>query len=279
MKLIFNKIFLEHNTGMHPENKERLKFFYDTLQTEIENGEKYLHLVHTKEYIELVKKASEKELPLDPDTATSKKSYEVACSAVGASIMAADNALKGIVSFALVRPPGHHALADLAMGFCIFNNIAIAAKYLAGKGNRVFIIDFDLHHGNGTEEIVLGEKNILYFSTHQSPGYPGTGLISKNNCVNVPLPFGANDDTYIKVLNQKLIPALNSFKPDIVALSAGFDSYYKDFCYMNPGAGFRLTEKSFLKLKEIIQQYPHFFVLEGGYNPESIKDGVDVFNN
>ena len=271
MKLIYNKIFLQHDID-HPENKNRLYYFKNLIDTKIENGERYLELVHSPSYINFVKEACKREAPLDPDTMICKRSYEVACYAVGAAILAAKEN-----GFALVRPPGHHASHDKAGGFCIFNNIAIATKFLLKKGKRVFILDFDLHHGNGTQEIFLGEKNVLYFSLHQSPLYPGTGLESEKNCINIPLPFGTEDAEYVNELERKLIPTLRKFKPDIVGVSAGFDGYYKDFCYMNPSAGFKLTKKSYEKIKEILKPYKTFFVLEGGYNPESIREGVKVF--
>ena len=272
MRLIFNKIFLEHDTGDHPENKDRLRNFFSLQDIEVPNGEKYLKLAHTEEHIKYVKKMSSLGLPLDLDTSTCTKSYEIACYAVGATIMASN-----IGGFAIVRPPGHHATHNKSMGFCLFNNIAIAVKYLVNKGLKVFIIDFDIHHGNGTQDIILGDNNIMYFSTHQSPAYPGSGLESKANCINVPLMYGTTDKDYIKVLEDKLVPSLTKFNPDIVALSAGFDAYIKDFNYMNPGLGFKLTTKSYEKIKEIIKPYKTFGALEGGYNPDSIKEGIDVF--
>lgn len=272
MKLIYNKIFLQHNLASHPENADRLQFFKNLPDSRIPNGEEFLELVHTREYIEKVKEASIKEEPLDMDTYTCSKSYEVACYAVGAAIKAAEEG-----AFALCRPPGHHASSNRAGGFCLFNNIAVAAKKLLQEGKRVFIIDFDLHQGNGSQEIFFGENNIIYFSTHQSNCYPGTGLRSDVNCINVPLPYGTKDGQYIKELESELIPAIKEFSPDIVAISAGFDCYYKDKDSLGFGLGFELTKKSFEKIKEIIKPFKHFFVLEGGYKPESIKEGVRFF--
>lgn len=272
MGLIYNKIFLEHETGLHPENKERLKHFKHLPDSRIGYDEKVLELVHAKEHIETVKKACEKQIPLDFDTVTCRKSFEVAVYAANAAIKASSEKH----AFALVRPPGHHAGRNYSTGFCLFNNLAIACQHQLNQGKRIAVIDWDLHHGNGTQDIFLGKKNILFVSLHQSPCYPGTGLTSGKNCFNYPLPFACNDKTYINALNEaeKLI---QEFNPDLVACSAGFDSYYLDFEMLGPGNGFKLTKKSLERIKSILKPFKHFFVLEGGYNPKSIKEGVEVF--
>lgn len=271
MKLIYNKIFLEHDI-VHPENKQRLSRFTELKDTGVENGEKYLELVHTRSLIETVKEASKTGMSLDGDTLTCRRTYEVACYAAGAAVKAAAEG-----AFALVRPPGHHASSDRSAGFCVFNNIAIAAKYLLNKNKKVFILDFDLHHGNGTQDILMGEENLVYLSLHQSPQYPGTGLRDEGNCKNITFGFGAADDEYIRALEEKLVPALEEFNPDIVGVSAGFDGYYKDLGYMNPTAGFKLTKLSYKRIRDILKPYKSFYLLEGGYNPESIYEGVSVF--
>ncbi len=272
MHLIYNKIFLEHRTRNHPENPERLVYFQGHPETEIMNGERFLKLVHTNKYIERVKEASSMREDLEQETQTSKRSYEVACYAVGATLMAAQQN-----GFALVRPPGHHASANSASGFCIFNNMAIVAKYLAYQGKKVFIFDFDLHHGDGTESLVMGDKSIVYFSTHQSDHYPGTGKHPKKNCFNFPLKKGTDDEAYIDLLYKELMPRIEDFKPDIIGLSAGFDAYIKDFGYLDSRGGMKLTTASYEEIRKIIKPYAHFAVLEGGYNPESVRDGVKVF--
>lgn len=273
MKLLYNSKFLLHNFEGHLENKKRLGFFSNSPETRVVSGEQYLELCHSKEYIDLVKRVSNAGWGfLDSDTFITKESFETACYAVGASVKAAEEK-----SFALLRPPGHHACFDSGMGFCLFNNMAIAAKYLAKKGKRVFVIDFDLHHGNGTQELLAKEENCHYFSLHQFPAFPGTGRNSEKNCTNITLPYRIVDTTYIRQLENKLLPEIKKFQPDVIGLSAGFDSYYKDLDLLQKGAGFNLTKRSYLKIKEIISAYDCFAVLEGGYNPESIKDGVSIF--
>lgn len=297
MKLLYNSKFLGHSCrqGFHPEGPERLKFFQGEKESRlVGNGEDFLELAHSKAYVKLVKEYCKKQLYLNEDTYTCNDTFETACYAVSASIQAAKNP----GTFALVRPPGHHAGIAKGEGFCIFNNMAIAVKHLLSKEKRVFVFDFDLHHGNGTQEILQGEKDAFYFSTHQQDIYPGTGLKSEKNFINVPLRAGCRDVEFIGVLERKLMPAIEKFNPDIIGLSAGFDVYYKDFnaqgylyskeknteskeeFYGKPdekSLGFSLTKRSFKKIKELLSSYKTFAVLEGGYNPESVWEGVNEF--
>lgn len=255
MRFIYNKIFLEHKSNDHPESPERLLAFDNLEESEIENGEKYLNLIYDNDYIELIKKASEKENWLDADTYTNKKSYEVACYAVGAAIKAAKQN-----DFALSRPPGHHATQNKAMGFCLFNNITIACKWLSERGKRVFLLDLDSHSGNGSQEIFYKTDKVLFLSIHQFPAYPGTGWVNeigegkgKYFTINIPVPPYTSDDLFVDVLS-KIIPVIwEQYKPDIVAVSAGFDGHKYD------------------PLLNI------FACLEGGYNVNVLPHCISAF--
>jgi len=280
MKLLYNKIFLEHDTGMHPENRKRLESLGNLKETEIENGEKYLELIHTKDHITKVKQACKLEQPLDPDTITSKNSYQAAISAVGANIMASETN-----DFALVRPPGHHAYPDHASGFCLFNNIAIATKNLVNKGKKVFILDFDGHCGDGTEKIFYNSDQVLYISLHQFPAYPGIGNVDeigegkgKGYTINIPLPPGSGDDIYLDAINR-IMPMAEQFNPDIVAVSAGFDAHKDD-----PLLNLNLTTNTYHEIgKTLSSKFENIFAtLEGGYNtnvlPKCIHNFIDGIN-
>lgn len=281
MKLIYNKIFLEHDTGMHPENKKRLESLGKLPETKIENGEKYLKLIHTKEYIDLVKDVCKRGGYLDPDTIISEKSYEAAIYAVGATVMASQTN-----DFALVRPPGHHAYPNHASGFCLFNNVAIATQELVNEGKKVFIFDFDGHCGDGTEKIFYSSNKVLYWSLHQFPAFPGGGTVDeigegegKGYTINVPLPAGSGDDVYTDAVN-KLMPIAEQFKPDVVGVSAGFDA-----CQYDPLLNLKLSMNTYYKLGKILsEKFKNIFAaLEGGYNievlPKCIFNFIDGINN
>lgn len=273
MDVFFDPVFLKHDTGPHPENAGRLKLLLDSLDKskikQPRDGEKYLELAHTPEYIEHVKSACRESGSLDLDTPVSPETYKAACMAVGAAIDASEEG-----GFALVRPPGHHAFSDHGSGFCVFNSMAIAALKLAKEGKRVFILDIDVHHGNGTEEIVLDKPNIRYLSIHQSPLYPGSGLADKGeNVVNIPLPPHTGDKEYIEVLEKKVMPEIERFKPDVVGVSVGFDACGHDKGWV-AGNAFNLTEKTYERVRELLRSYKTFYVLEGGYNPKSVLEGA-----
>ena len=282
MKLIYNPIFLEHDTGMHPENKKRLSSLGELPVTELENGEKYLELVHTPEYIKKIKDLSAKGGGhSDADTIVSEGSYEAAIYAVGATIMASKNG-----DFALTRPPGHHAHQDHSSGFCLFNNIAIAAQYHANQGKRVLIIDIDGHLGCSTEKFFYDSNKVLYWSLHQYPAFPGGGDADeigegegKGYTINVPLPPGIGDDIFMDAF-ESFLPAAKEFNPDIVGISAGFDSHHFDLLLDQ-----RLTVNTYYKIGKIISaNFKNVFAtLEGGYNieifPRCLYNFLDGINN
>ena len=276
MQLIYNKIFLEHKANEHPERPERLLAFGNLEEAEIENGERYLNLIYNNDYIESIKKASEKESWLDADTYTNEKSYEVACYAVGAAIKAAKQN-----DFALIRPPGHHATSNKAMGFCLFNNIAIACKWLNERGKKVFVLDFDGHNGNGSQEIFYNNDKVLFLSIHQFPAYPGTGWVNeigagkgKYYTINIPVPPYTSDDIFVGVLS-KIIPIIKEqYKPDVVAVSAGFDGHKDD-----PLLQLNLTVNSYYEVGKLLStNFKNIFAcLEGGYNINVLPHCVSAF--
>jgi acetoin utilization deacetylase AcuC-like enzyme len=292
--------YVEHNMGAgHPESPERIRAVYERLEKEKELSslsviaprpatEKEVALIHTQEYIEQIKETAGRERTfLDPDTSTSPRSYEVALLAAGGLIEAADRVMDGKVqnAFAVVRPPGHHAEAAQAKGFCIFNNAAIAAQYLVEKRGlrRILIVDWDLHHGNGTQEIFYEDRQVLYFSTHQSPAYPGTGGLTETGkgpglgyTINVPLSPGADDALYVRVFRDILSPIALAFKPEIIMVSAGFDPYVGD-----PLGEMKVTPEGFACLTRILLNLADeccggqlVLVLEGGYQIQGLTKSV-----
>ncbi|MBM3309763.1 MAG: histone deacetylase [Candidatus Altiarchaeales archaeon] len=251
---------------MHPENRKRLESLGSLPERKIENGEKYLELVHTREYIERVKQACKKSEHLDPDTVTSKKSYEAAVYAVGATVMASKTN-----DFAVVRPPGHHAHPDHSSGFCIFNNVAVASQRLVDEGKKVLIFDFDAHMGDGTEKFFYNTDRVLYWSLHQYPAFPGWGSVDQigegrgeGYTINVPLPPGSGDDIFMNAV-ERFMPAAEQFNPDVVAVSAGFDAHQHDLLL-----DLRLSVNAYYSLGKILSgKFKNVFAtLEGGYNVE-----------
>jgi len=243
--------------------------------------------VHDGDYLTLLRETAGRAVALDPDTFTSPESYEVARLAAGAAAGAVDAVLEGDAgtrAFALVRPPGHHAERGRAMGFCLFNNVAIAAAHARARGlARVAIVDYDVHHGNGTQASFYGDPNVLFISSHQFPYYPGSGAAEeigtgagKGFTVNLPLAAGATDADYERVYADVAFPVLRQFDPDLILVSAGFDAHADD-----PLGGMRLTTEEFVRLTAAIGAIADeccegrvVAVTEGGYDLKALADST-----
>ncbi len=298
--IVKDERYMEHDMGpFHVETPRRIEIIYRMIEDKIDfplsvieprpATEEELALVHTPGHIERVKSTAGKEhVQLDPDTSTSARSWEVACLAAGGVLKAIDLVMEGEIGngFALVRPPGHHAEASAAMGFCLFNNIATGAAHLIQKHEleRILVVDWDLHHGNGTQHSFYDSADVLYFSTHQFPHYPGTGHWNEAGegegegfTVNVPLRAGKTDGDYLHIFRRILRPIVESYKPEFILVSAGFDIFEGD-----PLGGMRITRQGFAALAaELIDQASAFsrkrilFALEGGYDLQGLRDGVE----
>ena len=293
-------LFLEHMKDLpHIESADRLAVLYEELDRPEHQGRylfpafapaphAVLELNHAPEYVRrLAASKGKPQVVLDPDTQTTARSYEAASLAAGAAVAAVEMAVSGTIdnAFCLVRPPGHHAEHNRAMGFCLFNNVAVAARYAIERLGlaRVLIVDWDLHHGNGTQNAFYDTDTVLYFSTHQSPHYPGTGAAGeigsdrgKGFTVNVPLPGGLDDHAYVTVFNELLAPIARQYQPELILLSAGFDIHRFDpLGSMGvTGTGFAYMAKVLLDLATETCQGRLVACLEGGYNLAGLKEGV-----
>ena len=296
---VYDEVFLKHDMPGHPENRQRLEAIMGRLA---ESGalQRLVHIparpatreelerAHHPRYVDSVQAMAEGGGgTLDPDTYVSAGSFDAAVMAAGGAIEATRAVLDGRVNnaFALVRPPGHHAMPGHGMGFCLFGNIALAA--LAARRargvERILIVDFDVHHGNGTQAIVQDDPAICFVSTHQFPYYPGTGALSeigsgaaRGTLVNMPLSPGAGDRTLLTLYEQVLTPVAHRFRPELVLVSAGYDAHYDD-----PLAGLTLSlvgyawlARTLVALADDLCGGRIVFVLEGGYHSDVLPNGV-----
>ena len=300
--LIYDPRYLEHDMGAgHPESPHRLRAIMQRLEqsglasalTRIEPRkaeDEWVALVHQPRYLEFLNQQAPTHgrLSLDADTAMSSGSLTAAYLAAGAALAGVDAIMAGQVEhvFCAVRPPGHHAEADRAMGFCFFNNVAIAARYVQKRYGvrRVLIVDWDVHHGNGTQHSFDQDPSVLFFSTHQYPHYPGTGRATERGIgaaegltINVPMEAGEGDDEYRTVFQRVLVPAADLFKPEFVIVSAGFDAHRDD-----PLANMGLTEAGYADLTAIVAGIAArhcrgrlLSSLEGGYNLAALSVSVE----
>jgi acetoin utilization deacetylase AcuC-like enzyme len=267
MKIIFSPECLVYEYAGHPESPSRVRSAYEYLQGKgyefskpKQASQEDILLVHSKSLLERVRNSNF----FDPDTPNLENIFYYAALSAGAAIMAMELSLKGCSAFSLMRPPGHHATKDNLGGFCYFNNIAIASQKAIMQGKRTAILDIDCHHGNGTQDIFIGEKELLYVSLHQVPLYPGSGLKSVDNCLNYSLEPGCTEKDYLAVLESAL-SQIRNFSPQILGVSAGFDTYQDD-----PLTNIGLNMDSYREIANLISKLklPTFSVLEGGYSPQ-----------
>jgi acetoin utilization deacetylase AcuC-like enzyme len=268
MKIFYSPKCLQYSQPGHPESPARVRFTYEYLEEKgyefteprpCANGD--ILLAHTQELLDSVKN----ERFFDFDTPVFSGIFEIAKLSAGSAVEAALTCLNsGEKAFSLMRPPGHHATRNSLGGFCYFNNIAIASLRSKEKAGKVAVVDFDCHHGNGTEDILLGKQDFLYLSLHQSPLYPGTGLKSRENCINYPLPSRTTPDEYLSFLEQGL-KKVKEFDPGLVAVSAGFDTYKLD-----PITSLSLEQGTYREIGRLLAalKKPTFAILEGGYSED-----------
>ena len=292
---LYDPLFLEHDTGAHPENGDRMRATMALLEesgllaalTRIPARDatpEELALVHDPRYVSAVRQAADEGGGwADPDTLITPRSYDVATRVVGGTLSAVDAVLAGEITsaFCLVRPPGHHATPVQAMGFCLFNHVAVAAQYARTHHGleRVAFVDYDVHHGNGTQDAFYDDPSVLYVSTHEYPFYPGTGRAEETGAgaatganINIPLPHGCGDAQYRAAFEQIVVPVLHRFRPQLILVSAGYDAHYADDL-----AGERLSVDGYGALVSMLRDAAAdlcdgriVFALEGGYHPVAL---------
>ncbi|MFQ5808170.1 MAG: histone deacetylase [Armatimonadota bacterium] len=299
--LVYHESYLDHDTGgRHPETPERLRAIMARLEQtglmqrlhRIDPSPaplEALTAIHTEEYVAEVRRACREGQPFlhSSDTPIGPKSYRAALLAAGGVLSAIDAVMAGDVrnAFCAVRPPGHHAVEDRAMGFCLFNNVAIGARYAQRKHNlrKILIVDWDVHHGNGTQAAFYDDPDVLYVSVHQYPFYPGTGAASETGAgpgegstLNAPLPAGSGDDVYERVFEDILKPKALAFAPDLVMISAGFDAHEDDLL-----GSMQVSTEGYARLTRLVRDIAErccsgriVSVLEGGYHLEALAASV-----
>jgi acetoin utilization deacetylase AcuC-like enzyme len=300
--LVLNDRFLDHDTGPgHPERPERLRSLSahlrkSSLWTSLQPlpidraPEELVAEVHTPDHIRYVRESCAQGLTVldEGDTHVSKESYDVALLAAGGVIAGVDAVMRGVLRnvFCAVRPPGHHAERDKVMGFCLFNNAAIGARYAQNKhgAGRVAVIDWDVHHGNGTQNIFYEDPSVFYISTHQFPFYPGTGSRPERGegegsgfTLNVPMPAGTGEKEYVAAFRGEILPAIERYRPDLIIISAGFDAHRDDpLANMNLSAGsFGLLTSLVMETAEKVCNGRIVSVLEGGYHLTALSESVE----
>src|SRR5688572_4932686 len=300
LTLISSKRFVDHVTPVgHPERPERAEVFDAVAQAFDDDGgrvveprlatDEDLERVHTREHIDAIVSTRGKAAMIDEDTFTSPDSEEIARLAAGAVLTGVDQVLDGPPqsrALVMVRPPGHHAEADRAMGFCLYNSIAVGAAYARSRGcARVAIVDYDVHHGNGTQWIFYEDPTVLFVSSHQYPFYPGTGASSERGrgpglgyTLNIPLDAGAKDDEIERQYADQVIPAVRAFKPDLLMVSAGFDAHE-----MDPLGQLRMTSEGFGRLTKALVDLANevcsgrvVLATEGGYDLEALSASLEA---
>ena len=299
MTLIWSPEFeLHHTPSGHPESPARAHVMARIVERfRARGGEvvapravtiEQLARVHGSAYIQHVLSTTGRAVQFDPDTFTSAKSVDAALLAAGAAVDMVERITSGADrrTFALVRPPGHHAEANRAMGFCLFNNIAVGAAHVRALGaSRVAIVDYDVHHGNGTQHMFENDPSVLYISTHQFPHYPGTGAVDESGIgrgagftVNVPLRAGATDEVYRRAFDDVVLPAVRDFAPDVLLVSAGFDAHEDD-----PLADMRVTTDGFRMMTQALVDVADEccsgrigLITEGGYNLQALEECLET---
>tara|TARA_Y100001970_G_scaffold285672_1_gene406017 strand:+ start:638 stop:1558 length:921 start_codon:yes stop_codon:yes gene_type:complete len=294
--IITTESYLNHDTGQgHPERADRVSVIIEHLKKDkkliwkkpLKFDTKYLKIAHKSDFIDEVENSFPKKGLhfLDGDTIVSPGSRQASSDAVASIITAIDSVqskeFKNV--FCPVRPPGHHAEKDKAMGFCIYNNVAVGAHYLIEKYklNRIAIIDFDVHHGNGTQDIFYENQKVLYISTHQYPFYPGTGSVNEkgkyNNILNIPLPAGTNSEEYLNAY-EHVLKKLGKFKPEFLLFSAGFDAHADDPLaqFMLKSEDFYIITKRTLAVANKSINNKVVSILEGGYDLNALRESTEM---